>query len=265
MFECKQCKSRLSIRTGTIFENSKVPLLLWFKTIHLISSTRKTFSASEIQRQLGYNKYETVWGLLHKIRWAMGERDKKYQLDNYLEIDEGFFKIVDKEISKEQLAQKQKRGRGSINHLKVLVLIGSTPTEVVDERYKHKPKRICGHLKMIVMEDLKAETINSAIDTTVKTGSNVMTDKFKGYVKLNEIMNHQEINTSGMKEVHKTFPWVHTAIGNAKKLLLGFHHSVGKEYLQSYLNEYCYKFNRRYLSELFDRVLIACITERKNV
>ncbi len=118
---------------------------------------------------------------------------------------------------------------------------------------------------MIVMEDLKAETINSAIDITVKVGSNVMTDKYKGYVKLNEIMNHQEINTSGMKEVHKTFPWVHTAIGNAKKLLLGFHHSVGKEYLQSYLNEFCYKFNRRYFSELFDRVLIACITERKNV
>jgi hypothetical protein len=265
MFECKQCKCRLSVRTGTIFENSKVSLLLWFKTIHLISSTRKTFSASEIQRQLGYNNYETIWELLHKIRWAMGERDKKYQLDNYLEIDEGFFKVVDKEILKDQLTKTQKRGRGSINHLSVLVLIESTPTDVIDERYKHKPKRKCGHLKMVVMEDLKAETINSVIHTTIKTGSKAMTDKYRGYAKLKEIVNHEEVNTSGMKEVHKTFPWVHSAIGNAKKILLGFHHSVGKEYLQSYLNEFCYKFNRRYFLELFDRVLIACIIERKNV
>lgn len=265
MFECKQCKSRISVRTGTIFENSKISLLLWFKTIHLISATRKTFSASELQRQLGYNNYETIWELLHKIRWAMGERDKKYQLDNYLEIDEGFFKVVDKEISKEQLTKKQKRGRGSINHLKVLVLIESTPAEVIDERYKHKPKRKCGHLKMIVMENLKADTINSTIHTTVQTGSNVITDKYKGYTKLKEIMNHQEINTTGMIEVHKSFPWVHTAIGNAKKIQMGFHHSVGKMYLQSYLNEYCYKFNRRYFSELFDRVLIACMIDRKNI
>lgn len=261
MFECKECKSRFSIRKGTIFENSKVPLLLWFKTIHLVSSTKKTFSASEIQRQLGYENYETAWGLLHKLRWAMGERDKKYLLDSYLEIDEGFFKVVDKEITKDQLSQEQKRGRGSINHLKVLVAIESTPVEVIDERYKHKPMRKCGHLKMIVMEDLRSETINASILTTVKIGSNIITDKYKGYTKLKEIMNHQMINTSGMKEVHKAFPWVHSAIGNAKKILVGFHHSIGKDYLQSYLNEFCYKFNRRYILELFDRVLIACIVE----
>ena len=78
-------------------------------------------------------------------------------------------------------------------------------------------------------------------------------------------MNHQEINTSEMKEVHKAFPWVHSAIGNAKKILQGFHHSIGKDYLQSYLNEFCYKFNRRYILELFDRVLIACIIEYKKI
>ena len=112
----------------------------------------------------------------------MGERDKKYQLDNFLEIDEGFFKVVNKEISKEQIAEKQKRGRGSINKLKVLVLVESVPTEVIDERYKHKPKRKCGHLKMIIMSDLKADTINPVIQASVKKGSNVITDKYKGYI-----------------------------------------------------------------------------------
>jgi hypothetical protein len=263
MFECKQCKSRYSFRSDTIFENSHIPLSLWFKIIHLISSTRKTFSALEIQHQLKYSNYETIWEMLHKIRWAMGERDKKYNLDSFLEIDEGFFKVVDKEITKQQLQEKQKRGRGSINHLKVLVLVESKPVEIQDEKFKHKPKRKCGHLKMIVMEDLKANSINEAVKNTVTTDSNAITDMYRGYAKLKDLLKHEKIDTSEIKEVHKVFPWVHTAIGNAKKILQGFHHSIGKEYLQSYLNEFCYKFNRRYFSELFDRVIIACLISKK--
>lgn len=263
MFECKKCKSRISIKTDTIFENSNLSIELWFKVIHLISSTKKTFSALEVQRQLKYPNYETIWEMLHKIRWAMGERDKKYKLDTFLEIDEGFFKVVDKGITKQQLQETQKRGRGSINHSKVLVLIESEPVEVKKEKDKHKPNRKCGHLKMIVMEDLKAISINEEISTNVQSEAEAITDKYKGYVNLNTILKHTEINTTGMKEVHKTFPWVHSAIGNAKKILLGFHHSIGKDYLQSYLDEFCYKFNRRYIPNLFDRVVIACMIPKK--
>jgi hypothetical protein len=264
MFECKRCKSRYSFRSDTIFENSNVPLYLWFKVIHLLSSTKKTFSALEIQRQLKHNNYETIWEMLHKIRWAMGERDKRYNLDTFIEIDEGFFKVVDKEISKEQINEEQKRGRGSINHLKVLVLIESSPVEIPEEKYKHKPQRKCGHLKMQVMENLKAESINEVIKDSVDAGVNAITDKYRGYAKLKKLLKHEEINTSEIKKVHKVFPWVHSAIGNAKKIMQGFHHSVGKEYLQSYLDEFCYKFNRRYIPDLFDRVLIACLISKNN-
>jgi len=264
MFECKKCRIRFSVRKGTIFENSKMPLLFWFKVIHFISATKKTFSATEVQRQVGIKNYETIWEVLHKTRWAMGERDKLYQLDSFLELDEGFYKVVDLGISKEILKEEQKRGRGSLNQLKVLVLIESEPVEVQDERYKHKPKRKCGHLKMIVMNDLKSASINNSLETTVKKNAQITTDKYRGYSKVKELYLHQEINTTGMKEVHKTFPWVHSAIGNSKKILNGLHHSIGKEYLQSYLNEFCYKFNRRYFVNLFDRVLIACILDNKN-
>ncbi len=263
MFECKHCKTRMSFRNGTIFENSHVSLLIWFKIIHLLSSTKKTFSALEIQRQLKFNNYQTIWELLHQIRWAMGERDNKYKLDTFVEIDEGFFKVVDKEINKETLKTEQKRGRGSINHLKVLVLVESKPIEIIDERYKNKPKRKCGHLKMVVMENLASDTINDAVKDIVNEDIKAITDKYKGYSKLKELLKHEAINTSEIKEVHKLFPWVHSAIGNAKKIMQGFHHSVGKEYLQSYLNEFCYKFNRRYIASLFDRVLIACLIEKK--
>lgn len=116
---------------------------------------------------------------------------------------------------------------------------------------------------MVVMEDLKSESINKTIEAKVDENSVGITDKYLGYVKLKDIIGHEEINTSGIKEVHKIFPWVHSAIGNAKNLLRGIHHSIGKDYLQSYLNEYCYKYNRRYIKDKFDRLLIACISANK--
>ena len=259
VFQCKKCGFRTSLKSDTIFEDSNLSLEIWFKAIHLLSSTKKTFSALEVQKQLSYPHYEPIWSMLHKIRQAMGRRDEKYTLSEYIEIDEGFFKVVDKEVSKEQLQDEQKRGRGSLNHSKVLVLIESIPLENQEEKYKHKPKRKCGYLKMIVMDDLTSTSINQAIESKVEKNVTAITDKYKGYSKLKELIKHEQVNTSELKEVHKVFPWVHSAIGNAKKVLTGFHHSIGKEYLQNYLDEFCYKYNRRYIKDLFKRVMIACI------
>jgi hypothetical protein len=115
-----------------------------------------------------------------------------------------------------------------------------------------------GHIKMIVMNDLKANTINKQVETFIDAETTIISD---GYNKLKLIVKqHDVINTSELTEVHKVLPWVHSAIGNAKKLLDGIHHSNGQNYLQNYLNEYCYKYNRRYFGErIFDRLLIACI------
>lgn len=90
-WECKGCKRRISLTSGTMLHRTKLPLLYWFFTIHLLSSTKKSFSALEIQRQLGHKFYEPIWLMVHKIREAMGKRDDKYLLGGELEIDEGFF------------------------------------------------------------------------------------------------------------------------------------------------------------------------------
>lgn len=81
-------------------------------------------------------------------------------------------------------------------------------------------------------------------------------DKAVAFGCLPFLLLNNAINTSELTEVHKVLPWVHSAIGNAKKLLGGIHHSNGQDYLQNYLNEYCYKYNRRYFGErIFDRGL----------
>ncbi|MBV7439796.1 IS1595 family transposase, partial [Weeksellaceae bacterium TAE3-ERU29] len=86
-YECKKCRSRTSLKSGTIMENSNLSFLVWYKTIFLMSTTKKGFSAKEIQRQLALKRYEPVWAMVHKIRKAMGKRDARYTLEGMIEMD----------------------------------------------------------------------------------------------------------------------------------------------------------------------------------
>lgn len=101
-YQCKKCGKRITLRSGTALENSNLPYLYWFKAMHLLTSTRKTFSALEIQRQLNHKSYEAIWSMLHKIRDAMGKRDSHYKLTEYIELDDGFFETIDAETKDEK-------------------------------------------------------------------------------------------------------------------------------------------------------------------
>ena len=265
-FECKQCHFRTTLRSGTVLEHTKLPFKYWVMAIHLMSATKKSFSALEIQRQLGHKRYQPVWFLLHKLRIVMGKRDSQYKLSKVIEMDEGFFESVPaKEIRDENSIEKKKRGRGSQKQAKVLVAIESQPIPVASqlEKNKHKPSRKAGYLKMEVMIELSAPEINYEVAKMVKPDAKVMTDGYKGYNELGEVVSsHKVCKIPSPEKASKIFPWVHSAIGNAKKILLGTHHSVGQHYLQNYLNEFCYKFNRRYFGEgLFDRLMVASVSK----
>ncbi len=97
--------------------------------------------------------------------------------------------------------------------------------------------------------------------TVIAKKAEVTTDGKTSYRTLNDICsNHTAIVVKDKKEVTKIFPWVHIAISNAKKKILGLHHSVKDIYMQNYLNEFCYKFNRRFFGiNLFDRLMVAAL------
>jgi transposase-like protein len=198
--------------------------------------------------------------MLHKTRTVLGKRDSFYELSNYIEMDEGFFKSSNDEKDDKPL----KRGRGSHKQSKVIVAIESKPIKSEDKqaKYKHKPEAKVGYLKMIVLENLEAENISENLTGKVNEESIVRTDRYKGYTKLRkQVKEHQVYRTFDKEVIEKTFPWVHTAISNAKRLFLGIHHSIKDCYMQNYLDKYTYKFNRRYFGDaLFDRMLVAAVT-----
>jgi len=260
MYECKKCGSRMSLKSGTVMHKSKLSFRYWFIAMHLLTSTRKTFSAKEIQRQLGHKRYEPIWQMMHKLRNAMGKRDDGYELYGEMELDDGFFSTP---VSKEQKGEPLKRGRGSQKKTKVLVM---TESEKVDAPKEGKKNRKVGHIKMKVIDDLKSTTIDSIVAQCISESAHLTTDDSTSYVNLDNMVEEHESKVVPKKEINKELPWVHIAITNAKSWLQANFHKIERDYLQYYLDEFCYNFNRRYLiNNLFDRLLVACVTSKNDI
>jgi hypothetical protein len=257
-YECKSCRYRQSLRGNTIMHGSWLPFRYWFIAFHLTTSTKKSFSAKEVQRQLGHKFYEPIWAMMHKIRSAMGNRDSRYNLSGIIELDEGFFST---EVSEKEKDKPLKRGRGSQKKTKVLVMAESVPVEEdVGKKSKGKPRSV-KHIKMFVIDDLKAKTIDSKLRRSVEKTATIDSDDSTSYTNLSKLIAEHRPKVIPKKLVGKSLPWVHIAISNAKRMFLDIFHNVKPEYLQNYLNEFCYKFNRRYFGELqFERVLVASVT-----
>ncbi len=259
-WECKKCQHRTTLKSGTVMQSSKLPYQYWFIAMHLITSTKKSFSAKEIQRQLGHKRYEPIWSMVHKIRSVMGLRDDEYQLKDQIELDEGFFETVS--ITRDK-SEPLKRGRGSQRQTTVLVSVESKDAGKSHNPKKHGKTKQVRYLKMKVVESLKKEEIGDAVKKNVEKGAKITSDKSTSYVDLDQDF---EMNSKVIpkKEIPKALPWVHIAISNAKRLLLDVHHRIDDDFLQNYLNEFCYKFNRRYFGDLFDRLLVAAVSYRWN-
>jgi len=260
MYECKKCGSRMSLKSGTVMHKSKLSFRYWFIAMHLLTSTRKTFSAKEIQRQLGHKRYEPIWQMMHKLRNAMGKRDAGYELYGEMELDDGFFSTP---VAKDKKDEPLKRGRGSQKKTTVLVM---TESAKVSEPKKGKKNRKVGHIKMKVIEDLKSKTIDEVVAQSVSKESRLTTDDSTSYVNLGDMVKEHVSKVIPKQEINKELPWVHIAITNAKSWLQANFHKIERDYLQYYLDEFCYNFNRRYLIDnLFDRLLVACTTSKNNV
>ena len=253
-YECKVCHSRISLRSGTIMQNSNLSFLIWYQTMFMMSATKKGFSSKEIQKQLGLKRYEPVWAMVNKLRKAMGNRDDRYTLEGMIEMDEGYFTVESSEVEQE----KGIRGRGAVGKQNVAVMAESTPLEDMETGKKSRQVR---YFKAKVLEDHKAEGINEMIKKSIEETSIVFTDKSTSYVDIADFVELHITEKSGKETTEETLKWVHIFISNAKRNFLGNYHKIKRKYLQLYLNEFVYKLNRRYFGDkIFDRLVIAAIT-----
>jgi transposase-like protein len=250
-WQCKKCKFRTTLKSGTIMENSKMSFRKWYQISILMSATKKGFSAKEMQKQLGASRYESTWNLMHKIRKAMGNRDTIYSLKDQIELDEGYFTVE----TTEALKKGQKRGRGSVTTVPVSIMVEATRLENLET---NTISTKCGHLKMKLINNHKSSTITEVVENNVEKDVHAFTDMSNSYNDLTKVIEGHHASKSSEQTTKNELKWVHTVISNAKRIFNGIHHKVNKDYIQNYLDEFSYKFNRRYFKDrLFERVIFA--------
>ena len=257
MYQCKECKFRTTLRSGTILESSKLSYQFWVYAIFLMTMTKKGISALELQRQLGHKRYEPIWAMMHKIRATMGNRDSKYMLDGVIELDDAFLKTHKDDKDDDE---QSKRGRGSAGQTKVLVMAKVAPK--VGRPKKHKKSSKFRYVKMQVISDSSAHSITPKVSESISSTSKVKSDGWRGFSKIKNLVNNHQYLIIPPKEASKVLPWVHTMISNTKRNLLGIYHNTKNIYLQNYLNEFCYKVNRRYFKQdIFERLMEAAVED----
>lgn len=240
--ECRLCNLRVRLRPGTVWAHSKLPMLIWFRALFLMIQDKRGVSALQLKRQLGMKSYGTAWKLLHKIRAALRQRDELYKLNNVIELDGAYFNRV---------------ATGG----EATALIGVESKEWVDENGKSKSG--AGFAKVEVTAETKIFAQQFA-DKNIEPGSMVNTDGDPALTTLKGVDVDYRVDRWNKKNLVATWlPWVHTFISNAKTWLLGTHHGIGADYLENYLAEYTYRFNRRHDPDaLFHRGLVACATAK---
>lgn len=250
-WQCKSCRFRTTLRSGTIMESAKLPFYKWYLCMAFMSATKKGISALEMQRQLGHKRYRTIWVMMQKIRSGMGNRDDKYTLDGGIELDEGYFEIATPADT------KLKRGRGSQSKTNVAVMAESTPLENIETGEKSSHFRFA---KMKVLKSHEANEINQVAIENIAEDALLITDKSTSYEDFSSLFDTHVSFKSDKQTTKTTLKWVHVAISNAKRNLLGVYHMINSRYLQNYLNEFCYRLNRRYFGQrLFDRIVVAIV------
>lgn len=233
LYQCKDCGRQTSVTAGTAMHRSHLPLTIWFFAMYLVSKDKRGYSAKQLSNEQDL-PYGTAWYLLQRIRSAMGERDSKHLLSGVVELDDTYYGKTKK---------GGKRGRGT-SKSKIVVAVSKTE--------KGKPK----FLKMKVAPNLKSRTISSFVKSSIAEGSKVETDAYSSYRKPleSQYLHKYEVFDADSDLLH----WLHTMIGNMKAFVNGTFHGLGKKHLQKYLDEFCYRFNRRFFKTgIFDRLAIA--------
>lgn len=223
LHECRQCGYKASVIAGTIFQDTKKPLTLWFRAIWHITSQKYGVNALGIQRILGFGSYRTAWSWLHKLRRAM-VRPGRDRLSGVVQLDETY--VGGKKPGK--------RGRGAGG--KQLVLIAAQENGV---------KQI-GRIRLFVIPDASAASIDKAVEQMIEPGTLIKTDGWKGYERLKKNGYEHEIVREESTVGDDILPACHRVASLFKRWLLGtLQGGAGHKNLQYFLDEYTFRFNRR--------------------
>ena len=224
LWECAGCGRQTSVIAGTIFQDTRTPLPVWFRAMWCVTTQKNGASASGLQRVLGLKEYRTAWTMLHKLRRAM-VRPGRDLLTGRVEIDECYIGGLEEGLP------------GRLNLEKTLVVVAA-----------QEDGPGIGRIRMRQIMDASAARLVPFVQESVEPGSVIHTDGWLGYLPLEKKGYEHEVTVVSRqkKTPSELMPRVNRVIALLKRWLMGTHQgAVSHKHLDYYLDEFTFRFNRR--------------------
>ena len=236
-YECLDCGRQTSITAGSVMHRSKLPLTVWFWAAHLMSTHSNGMSARQLADQLGLT-YKTAWLLIQKLRRSMVDPDRE-PLEGVVEVDQAEipFRAGDTFFDPG-------------NSGKILI---AGAVEVIDrDTGQAKPRRkkakyldtLSGRIRLAMIADNSAASIEAFVRANVKRGTTLLTDGHASYPGLTDYRHDPRV--VGKMAAHVVLPWVHRVFSLVKRWGLGTYHGLRRKHVDTYLNEFVFRYNRRF-------------------
>jgi len=217
LLQCYACRRQTSVTAGTIFQDTRKPLGMWFRAMWYVTSQTNGASALRIQHVLGLGSYETAWTWLHKLRRIMIQPEQD-RLSGWIEVDEAFVNVA-----------------GPKKANKALVVIAA-----------QTDGGGIGQIRMRAIPDASAASLHGFVLDSIAPGSTLHTEGWQGYVGLDKKGYHQEVHYGRSQGPSQLMPRVYKVALLLKGWLAGLHQgAVSAEHLPYYLDEFTFRFNRR--------------------
>jgi transposase-like protein len=224
LLECAACGCQVSVTAGTIFQDTRTPLPVWFRAMWWVTTQKNGASALGLQRVLGLRSYETAWAWLHKLRRAM-VRPERDLLTGAVEVDESYLGGLEEGL------------RGRLIEDKAIIVVAA-----------QEDGRGIGRIRMRRIPDASAASLESFLQDAVQPGSRVHTDGWLGYSGLAErgYLHEVTVIQRSQQTASELLPRVHRIFSLLKRWLMGTHQgAVSHKHLDYYLDEFTFRFNRR--------------------
>ncbi len=253
LYECLDCGRQTSITAGTAMHRSKLPLTVWFWAAHLMSTHSNGMSALQLQDQLGVT-YKTAWLLAQKLRRSMLNPDRE-PLEGVVEIDQTEIPFREGDT----VFESGNAGK--------IIIIGAV--EVIErDSNKSKPRRKhakyldtrSGRIRLAMIADNSAASIEAFIHANVKPGTTLLTDGHKSFTGLQGYRHDPRV--VGKMAAHIVLPWIHRAFSLMKRWSLGTYHGLRRKHADTYLNEFVFRYNRRYYRHVSFETLLGLVADR---
>lgn len=252
VFDCNDCHNTFSPFKNTIFEKSSTDLRKWMYAIHLFLNGKKGISGLQLMREIGVT-YKTAWRMLKQIRIAMGNKDKLEFSQTIIEMDETYVGGKPRKNNDKSNDDDNKRGRGTKKQ--PVVGVADRINKKVHAKIatlNKKGKKLSGTQLLKILDEVSKED-DSVVITDEFKGYNILTSKDKFHLRVDHTKEYVNgsIHTNNIESFWATL----------KRGIYGIYHHVSVDYLQNYINEFCFRWNNRKHENMFDLVLKQSIID----